>query len=142
MAEAKTKPTALSVDAFVATIEPARQADANRLIEMMRNATGEDAVMWGGSIVGFGSYHYRYATGHEGDTCVIGFSPRKTEFSLYLMGLYFPESAEMAAKLLARLGKHRMGKACLYVKKLADVDEGVLADLLALSTTAIRRQYS
>jgi hypothetical protein len=141
MAETKTKPSALSVDAFVANIEPSRRADAVRLIEMMRNATGDDPVMWGDSIVGFGTYHYRYATGHEGDTCVVGFSPRKAEFSLYLMGLYFPESAETSRQLLGRLGKHRMGKACLYIKKLADVEESVLQDLLALSIAKVRENY-
>ena len=121
MAETKTKPTQVSVDAFLDAVDdPVRRADGKAVRAMMERATGAPAVMWGPSIVGFGSYHYRYASGHEGDMCRVGFSPRKAELVLYVGG--FPEYGEM----LAGLGKHKRSKACLYVKKLADVDMAVL----------------
>lgn len=142
MAETKTRPTASSVGGFLARIDsPERRADAARLLELMQSVTGESPRMWGDAIVGFGSYHYRYPTGHEGDTCLTGFSPRKSEFSIYLTGLYFPDSGPKADTLLARLGKHRMGKACLYVKRLSDIDENVLRELIELSVGELRRHY-
>jgi hypothetical protein len=124
MAEIKTKPTDVSVDAFLDAVEhPVRRADGKALRAMMERVTGEPAVMWGPSIIGFGTYHYRYDSGHEADMCRIGFSPRKANLVLYVGG--FPEYEA----LLARLGKHKCSKACLYLNKLADVDKGVLEEI-------------
>lgn len=142
MAESKTRPSGKSVAAFLAGIEnEARRAEARVLLELMERVTGEPARMWGDSIIGFGSYHYRYASGHEGDTCLVGFSPRKNEFSIYLTGTYFPGMEQAREPLLARLGRHRMGKACLYVKRLSDVDPGVLEELVRMSVDALRQHY-
>jgi hypothetical protein len=125
MAETKTKPTEVSADAFIEAVpDPVRREDAKAVRAMMERLTGEPARMWGPSIVGFGSYHYRYESGHEGTACRLGFSPRKAELVLYVLT---GEPEQQA--LLARLGKHRVGKACLYIKKLADVDLGVLEDI-------------
>lgn len=124
MAETKTKPTDVSVDDFIAGVEkPVRRADAKILRDMMERVTGEPATMWGPTIVGFGSYHYRYASGHEGDSCRVGFSPRSANLVLYVGG--FPEYEA----LLGRLGKHKRSKACLYINKLADVDLEVLEEI-------------
>jgi hypothetical protein len=141
MAEAKLKETDANVGAFIAAVESEqKRADSATLIDIMSRITGEPAKLWG-TIVGFGKYHYKYASGHEGDTCLVGFSPRKAEFSIYLMGSYFPDSVATSEALLARLGKHRMGKACLYVKKLDDIDLDVLSDLIELSVTRLKQEY-
>jgi hypothetical protein len=125
MAEIKTRPTDVSVDAFLDGVRhPVRRADGRAVRALMERVTGEPAVMWGPSIIGFGSYHYRYASGHEGDMCRIGFSPRSANLVLYVGG--FPEYEA----LLARLGKHRGSKACLYLNKLADVDPAVLEEIV------------
>jgi hypothetical protein len=130
MAEIKTKPTAVSVDAFLDGVaHPGRRADGQAVRALMERVTGEPAVMWGPSIVGFGSYHYRYASGHEGDMCRVGFSPRAARLVLYVGG--FPEYEA----LLARLGKHKRSKACLYLTRLADVDPAVLEEI-------VRRTYA
>ena len=124
MAEIKTKPTQADVDDFIASVEkPVRRADARVLRDLMERVTGEPATMWGPSIVGFGSYHYRYASGHEGDACRLGFSPRSANLVLYVGG--FPDYEA----LLAKLGKHKRSKACLYLNKLADVDMAVLEEI-------------
>jgi len=124
MADTKTKPTDASVDAFLDGVKhPVRRADGKALRAMMERVTGEPAVMWARSIVGFGSYHYRYASGHEGDMCRVGFSPRSANLVLYVGG--FPE----CEALLAKLGKHKRSKACLYLNKLADVDPAVLEEI-------------
>lgn len=122
MAENKTKPTSVSVDAFIGSVaDPGRQADARVVLDMMARVTGEPPRMWGPSIIGFGSYHYRYDSGREGDMCRIGFSPRAANIVLYIM----PGFAEEGARL-ATLGKHKIGKSCLYVNRLTDVDLTVL----------------
>lgn len=140
MAEQKTRPGG-DAKAFIAAIEDeTKRADALTLMALMEAVSGEPPVLWG-TMVGFGRYHYRYETGHEGDSFLVGFAPRKGEFSIYLMGTYFPEMAEAREALLARLGKHRMGKACLYVKRLSDVDLGVLRELAEMSVAALRRAY-
>jgi hypothetical protein len=128
MAENKTAPTDVPVEAFLASVEhPVRRQDGETVVELMRDITGQEPVMWGPSIIGFGSYHYKYASGHEGDAAAVGFSPRKGNLALY--GLtYAPESAP----LLERLGKHKTGAACLYVNKLADIDLDVLKELIEL----------
>ena len=124
MAETKTKPTDVSVDAFLDGIaHPVRRADGKAARAMMERVTSEPAVMWGASIVGFGSYHYRYASGHEGDMCRVGFSPRSANLVLYVGG--FPEYEA----LLTKLGKYKRSKACLYLNKLADVDPAVLEEI-------------
>ena len=134
MAGNKTKPTELSVAAFIdAVTDPTKRADAKALVKLMQDATGEEPKMWGPSIIGFGSYHYRYDSGREGDMPLIGFSPRKTATVLYNM---IGSSASQA--LLAKLGKHTTGKGCLYIKKLADVDQEVLKDMLVKSVNATR----
>lgn len=138
-AEASTKPGAASVAEFIGTVEdPIKRADSEKLIAIMSRLTGEPPVMWGGTMVGFGQYHYCYDSGHEGDTFLAGFSPRKAEFSLYLMGAYLPETSARFTALLDRLGKHRMGKACLYLKRLSDIDLGVLEQLITLSNEALK----
>ena len=132
MAEAKTKPTQVSVEDYIAALEPpSKRADAPVLDALFRKVTGMAPRMWGPTIVGYGEYHYRYDSGHEGDICRVGFSPRKAKHSLYLM-CGSPAEEAAFAPLLARLGKHSRGKGCLYVNKLADVDLGVLEEIIAL----------
>jgi hypothetical protein len=131
MPEAKTKPTPDNVDSFIAGVEkPVRRDDAAVVRQLMERVTRAPATMWGPSIIGFGSYHYRYASGHEGDTCRVGFSPRSAHLVFYVGN--FPEYAA----LLDRLGKHKSGKGCLYVNKLADVDLAVLEEIIQRSFQA------
>jgi hypothetical protein len=138
MAETKTKATKVSVTEFLAKVEdPRKRAESNLLVDMMTRVTGEKPKMWGPSIVGFGSYHYKYATGHEGDAPLAGFSPRAAEFSIYLS--VNDEPARNA--LLGRLGNHRMGKSCLYVKRLDQIDLGVLEELVHSSVAEVRATY-
>ena len=140
MAEQKTRPGTGDIQTILAPLDAARRADADALMAMMGEITGEPPVAWG-SMIGFGAYHYVYETGHEGDAFLIGFAPRKAEFAIYLMGNYFPETEARREALLAKLGKHRMGKACLYVKKLADIDMGALRELMEMSTGALKARY-
>ena len=109
-----------------------RRADAKALVKLMQSASGEKPKMWGPSIIGFGSHHYRYESGREGDMPLVGFSPRKAATVLYVAGL------SDSAALLAKLGKHTTGKGCLYIKKLADVDQQVLEALVVKSVGARR----
>jgi hypothetical protein len=137
MAENKTKPTKLSVSAFIAALtDQTRRSDAESLVKLMQTACGEQPKMWGPSIVGFGSYHYKYDSGREGDAPLIGFSPRKAATVLY--NVIGPSDS---AALLAKLGKHTTGKGCLYIKKLGDVDDQVLETLIAKSVAAMRARY-
>jgi hypothetical protein len=125
MAEIKTKQTPVDVKTFLDAVEnPVRRADGRAVCAMMQRITGEEPRMWGPSIIGFGSYHYKYDSGHEGTMCRLGFSPRKAELVLYVLS-----GEEREAALLAQLGKHRIGKSCLYIKNLADVDLGVLEQI-------------
>lgn len=137
----KTEPTGDDVAAFLAANAGDRIADCRVLIALMQEITGEAARMWGPSIVGFGSYHYVYASGREGDSCLVGFAPRRAELSIYLTGIYFSDTKAKAEVLLARLGKHRIGKACLYVKRLVDIDLQVLRELIAFSVMELRAHY-
>ena len=134
MPENKTKPSQLSVAAFIGALpDPIKRADAKALVKLMQSAASEKPKMWGPSIIGFGSYHYRYESGREGDMPLIGFSPRKAATVLYnLLG-----SSDSAA-LLAKLGKHTTGKGCLYIKMLSDVDQQVLQALAAKSVARTR----
>ena len=121
----KTQPTASGPESYFAAIaDPLRRADCEKLAAMMGKATGEPATMWGAGIVGFGSYHYRYESGREGDMCRLGFSSRKDAIALYGLGI------EDNAALVAKLGKIKTGKGCLYIRTLADVDAKVLDQLL------------
>jgi len=129
MPEAKTRPTGASVRAFVDAIEdPARRADCRLLMTLMRQASGARAEMWGASIVGFGRYRMTYASGREAEWPLIGFSPRKNDLTLYLM-----DSFDGRDELLARLGRHKTGKSCLYLKGLAQVDRATLEELIRRS---------
>jgi|SRR5690606_31230227 len=135
MAELKTKPEGASVSAFLSQIhDPQRRQDCEQLALVMAKVTGEEPKMWGDSIVGFGSHRYKYASGREGDWFVTGFSPRKQALTLYIMA-GFSEYEE----LLAKLGKFKIGKSCLYVKKLEDVDSKVLTKLLRASVGHVRK---
>ena len=137
MAENKTKVTNVSVEAFLASVpDVGKRADALALIEMMQTATGEKPQMWRPSIIGFGTYHYRYESGREGDSLLVGFSPRKAALVLYIVTGF-----RGAEPLLAKLGKHTTGKSCLYVKRLADVDLTVLRKLVDESVVAMRAKY-
>lgn len=129
--EQKTRPTRVSVDAFVKRVEnPGRRKDARTLLALMKKVTGKAPRMWGPSMIGFGEGHYRYASGHQGDTFIIGFSPRTTATVVYLWaGLHRFED------LLGRLGPHTTGKGCLYLKRLDGVDMKVLERLLAKAFT-------
>jgi hypothetical protein len=126
LADIKTKPTTISARRFIDAVEnDTRREDARGLLRLFEKTTGWKARMWGPTIVGFGAYHYTYATGHSGSICVVGFSPRKANLAIYVAD--FPGKAD----LLQKLGKHRGGfKQCLYINKLADVDLGVLARIL------------
>jgi len=134
MAENKTKQTEASVDTFLQGVDQARRKDCQTLIKLMRRVTGQKPKMWGTSIVGFGSYHYKYASGREGDYPLTGFSPRKNDLTLYLMAGF-----ERHEKLMAKLGKHKTGKSCLYVKNLSDVDLELLEELVKASVSQVRR---
>ena len=137
MAENQTKETKASVTAFVEAIpDQARRADAKALLKLMKAATGEKPMMWGPSIIGFGSYHYKYESGREGDMPLVGFSPRKAATVIY--GTHGCPNAET---VLAKLGKHTTGKGCLYIKKLADVHTKVLEELIAKSVAAARARH-
>ena len=126
MSENKTRPTDADVMAFLNAVEPQKKRDdALVLLELMEEVTGEEATMWGTSIVGFGSYHYKYESGREGDMPLVGFSPRKQNLTLYIMPGF-----EQYDNLLGKLGKHSIGKSCLYIKKTGDVDMEVLRDLV------------
>jgi len=137
MAETKTRPTDAGVDAYLASkANPEQLADCQAIMAMCKRATGQPPQMWGPSIVGHGSYTYRYDSGRTGDACLVGFAVRGKELVVYLL-------AENAAQidLLAKLGKHKMGKSCLYFKRLADLDAKVLEALIAGSVSEIKRRY-
>ncbi|UWQ57858.1 DUF1801 domain-containing protein [Leisingera caerulea] len=126
MTQNKTVPTGASVEAFLASVEPAHKAaEAQQLGALFRRVSGFEPRLWGPSIIGYGRYHYRYASGREGDFLATGFSPRKARHSIYIMPGYQDYGA-----ILSRLGKHKLGKSCLYVNKLADIDLEVLAELI------------
>lgn len=138
MSDPKTRPTDASVRAFLDGVgDDQRRADCYAVLDLMREVTGEEPVLWGPSIVGFGSYHYRYASGREGDWMLTGFSPRKRELTLYVMAGF-----KRYDELMARLGSYRTGKSCLYLKRLTDVDVDVLRDLVAASVAHMRKTHS
>lgn len=138
MAENKTKPTTTSVDSYLSAIlDDRRREDCKTLATLMSEATGKPPVMWGASIVGFDSYHYRYDSGREGDSCVVGFSSRKGDISVYLT----PETLGRK-DLMSRLGKYKAGKGCLYLRQLGDVDLATLEALIAAAVADRRRLHA
>ena len=135
--EQKTKVSAATAADFIAAVEdPNRRADAEAACALLAEATGEPPVMWGPSIVGFGAYHYRYASGHEGDAPLVGFSPRKGNLVFYLSGC-----DERRDELLGRLGKHKAGKGCVYVNRMADVDPAVLKEMAVATVKQTLARY-
>jgi hypothetical protein len=138
MAENKTKPTGESVANFLNNItDESRRQDCFALLEFMRKTTATEPKLWGSSIVGFGDYHYKYASGREGDSAVVGFSPRKQNLTIYLLC-----NLESQEELLGQLGKSKHGKACLYVNRLDDINLPVLRELIQLSFENVRQKYS
>lgn len=134
MAELKTKVNDASVDKFIRGFPEDRQKDCYKILEMMKKATKQEPKMWGTSIIGFGDYHYKYASGREGDFFITGFSPRKQNFTLYINSGF-----DEYGSLLEKLGKHTTGKSCLYIKKLADIDTKVLRELVTKSVKAMSK---
>ena len=134
----KTLPSESDVRGFIEQVEHLRKReDAWRLVEVFAEETGEPPVMWGKSIIGFGQYHYKYPSGHEGHAPLVGFSPRKSAISLY----FATGDDEGRQELLADFGKHKTGKACVYINKLADVDEHVLRKLIVRSVSFLKDLY-
>lgn len=137
MYELKTRETDVEVEAFLDSVpNPQRREDAKRVCAMMARISGYPPKMWGPSIVGFGRYRYTYDSGHSGEMCRTGFSPRKSELVLYVIAGF-----ERYRALMDRLGRHRTGKSCLYIRKLSDVDEEVLEQLIAEGLAYINEQY-
>lgn len=135
--EPKTKQTKASVADYIAAIEDDTQrADAKTLVRLMKKITGKQPKMWGPSIIGFDTYHYTYASGREGDWPLVGFSPRKGNLSIYIMSGFSGASA-----MLEKLGKHKTGKSCLYVRRLADIDIDVLEQMIVCSVTHMKKIY-
>lgn len=138
MAEPKTKPTDQSVEDFLNAISnEQKRADAFAILKLMKQVTRAEPQMWGSSIVGFGRYHYKYASGHEGDAPLAGFSPRKQNLTLYLM-----LGIDDYSDLLKKLGKHKTGKGCLYINKLTDVDLPTLKELVKRSVKRLKATYN
>lgn len=137
MTEPKMKETGASVFEFIESVEnEKKKADAYKLLDIFEEVTGFEAKMWGPSIIGFGSYHYKYASGREGDAPLVGFSPRKAKISLYLA-----YEGEERDKLLENFGKHTKSKACIYINKLADIDTNVLKDLIIYTVKTYQNLY-
>lgn len=137
MYELKTKETDNSVLEFIENVEnPKKKEDAYRLLDIFTEVTGYEAKMWGPTIIGFGTYHYKYASGHEGDAPLVGFSPRKAKISLY-----FAPGDTQREELLERFGKYTTGKACVYINKVADIDVDVLKELIIQSVKYLRELY-
>ncbi len=131
----KTVPESLNVDAFIDTLEVSRKNDCKRLVDFFSKITGEDPVMWGTAIVGFGNYHYKYESGREGDFFHAGFSPRKQNLTIYIMAGFGQ------GEIMSRLGKFKTGKSCLYVKRLDDINLDVLEELVHFSIKRINEIY-
>lgn len=137
MYELKTKETDHSVIEFIGNVDhPKKREDAYQLLDIFTETTGYSAKMWGPSIIGFGSYHYKYASGHEGDAPLVGFSPRKANISLY-----FAPSESKREELLKDFGKHTSGKGCVYINKVADIDTDVLKELINQSVEFLKVTY-
>jgi hypothetical protein len=138
MAELKNKQTKASVEKFINSVsDKKRREECNTILKLMKHITKSEPKMWGGSMVGFGSYHYKYESGREGDWFITGFSPRKQNLTLYVMAGF-----EGYAELMKKLGKHKTGKSCLYVKRLEDIDMNLLKELLSKSFEHVRKQFA
>lgn len=138
MAKNKTIPNETSVSAFIEGVEDEqKKADCHTLTGLMKEITGEEPVMWGPSIIGFGSYHYKYDSGRGGDMLLTGFSPRKQNLTLYIMSGF-----NRYEKLMRKLGKYKTGKSCLYIKRLSDIDMGVLTELIKDSFTHYNKKFN
>ena len=138
-AELKTKATELSVADYIAAQAEPRRSEVAAIDALLRKVTGMDAKMWGPSIIGYGSYTYKYESGREGTMCRLGFSPRKAALTFYATS--GAAASDEGVAVMARLGKYSTGKGCLYIKKLSDVDQSALADLLALSWQSMNARY-
>jgi hypothetical protein len=137
MAENKTQPTPASVEAFIDAVDhPGRREDARAALKLLSEVTGEPPVMWGPSIIGFGRYHYRYDSGREGDAPLVGFSPRKAN-TVFYMAAY----DDARGDFLNRLGKHKSGQSCVYVNRLSDIDQDVLAEMARWSIETLKARY-
>lgn len=137
MTELKTKPNDLSVKTFLDSIADHQvRSDCYKLVELMQKITGQEAKMWGNTIVGFGSYHYKYASGREGDWMITGFAPRKQNLTVYIMEGFDRHKVE-----LARLGPYTTGKSCLYIKKLEDINLSILKEIIKNSVESMKGQY-
>jgi hypothetical protein len=135
--ELKTKKNSASVTGLINAIPEARKrADAKKVLAIMKKITGEKPVMWGTSIIGFGTYHYKYASGQEGDWMITGFSPRKQNLTIYIMPGY-----NLSQPLLKKLGKHKTGKSCLYINKLEDIDLKILEQLIDKGYKEMKKKY-
>lgn len=135
--ELKTKENDRSVIEFIEGVDhPQKREDAYKLLDLFTETSGFEAKMWGPSIIGFGSYHYKYPTGHEGDAPLVGFSPRKAKISLY-----FATGDTEREQLLEKFGKHTSGKACVYINKIDDIDVNILKDLIRQSITFLQNMY-
>lgn len=137
MAENKTKQTNASVDMFINSLkDETEREDCYEIIKIMKSITKEEPKMWGPSIIGFGTYHYKYASGREGDMCIAGFSPRKQNLTIYLMPGF-----EIQQSLLKKLGKYKTSKVCLYIKSLKDVDVKILKEMISISVKETKKLY-
>lgn len=137
MADIKTKQTEQSVESFLKKVADEKvKEDCFAIIKLMKKVTGMKPVMWGTSIIGFGKYHYKYESGHEGDICLVGFSPRKQNIALYVKA-----GIEGQDVLLKKLGKHKAAKGCLYIKRLEDVDINVLGDIIKGTVSYLKKKY-
>lgn len=137
MAELKTKKNDMSVQKYLDAIDdPQRKKDCLKIHELMQNVSGHEGNMWGDSMVGYGSYHYKYESGREGDWFLVGFSNRKQSISIYIMSGF-----SRYDDLLSNLGKHKTGKSCLYINKLEDIDESILQDMIETSIEFIQQKY-
>ena len=137
MAELKTKPTKMKVSTFLDAVEDEnKRKDCRELVTLMKSVTGKNPKMWGTAIVGFGSYHYKYKSGREGDWMATGFSPRKQNISIYIMPGFLDYGA-----MMNKLGKYTAGKSCLYVKELDDIDRGILRKLVEKSVADMKQMY-
>ncbi len=138
MSDLKTTPNELSVDDFIDAIESEQKRDDSRaLLKIMKEITGDAPTMWGTSIIGFGKYHFRYESGREGDWMVAGFSPRKQNLTIYMMGGF-----ENQSDLLTKIGKVKSSVGCLYVKKLVDIDLQILKEMIQLSVDTVKKKYA
>lgn len=138
MTENKTQATTASVDDYIAAIaDELKRKDTQTLLDLLKKITGDTPVLWGDSIIGFGSYHYQYESGREGDMPLIGFSPRKREFAIYIMSGF-----EQLQAHLNKLGKHKTGKSCLYIKRLSDININTLSELMKESVAIIKAEQN